>query len=106
MPTDRRCSSPTGSASPTRSSYIALIEHLVSVGNVVVYPSYEVSDGSRADLEESYRVVDAGFVAAVEQTPRLDTSRVGWWGHSHGGGMVPLPGAAGRGPGLGGRRSM
>jgi hypothetical protein len=76
-----------GMTDPT--SYQALIGHLVSVGNVVVYPTYNVNDGSRATLEESYRVVDAGFAAAVEQTPRIDTARAGWWGHSHGGGMIP-----------------
>jgi len=77
------------------ASYRDLIEHLVSVGNIVVYPSYDVSDHDgdgdtdRADLEESYRVVDEGIVAAVGATPRIDTTRVGWWGHSHGGGMIP-----------------
>jgi hypothetical protein len=76
-----------GQTDPT--SYEALISHLVGVGNVVVYPTYTVDDGSRATLEESYRVVDAGFVEAVEQTPRIDVARAGWWGHSHGGGMVP-----------------
>jgi hypothetical protein len=76
-----------GQTDPT--SYQALITHFVSVGNVVVYPTYTVNDGSRATLEESYRVVDAGFVEAVQQTTRIDTSRAGWWGHSHGGGMIP-----------------
>jgi hypothetical protein len=77
------------------ASYRALVVHLVSVGNVVVYPSYDVrdhdgdGDTDRADLEESYRVVDEGLLAAVGATPRVDTSRVGWWGHSHGGGMIP-----------------
>jgi hypothetical protein len=71
------------------ASYQVLINHLVSIGNVVVFPTYSVDDGSRATLEESYRVVDAGYVEAVKQTPRLDTRRAGWWGHSHGGGMIP-----------------
>jgi hypothetical protein len=71
------------------ASYQALINHFVSVGNIVVYPAYAVNDGSRSTLEESYRVVDAGFVVAVERTPRIDTTRAGWWGHSHGGGMIP-----------------
>ncbi|HVF07703.1 MAG TPA: hypothetical protein VNC60_03915, partial [Actinomycetota bacterium] len=71
------------------AGYEALIAHFVSRGNVVVYPTYDVSSGDRAALEESYRVVDAGIVAAVAATPRADTTRVGWWGHSHGGGMVP-----------------
>ena len=76
-----------GQTDPT--AYQELIHHFVSVGNVVVYPVYEVEDGERSTLEESTRVVDAGFVRAVEVTPRIDTNRVGWWGHSHGGGMVP-----------------
>ena len=76
-----------GQTDPT--AYQELIRHFVSVGNVVVYPIYNVDDGERSTLEESNRVVDAGFVAAAEATPRIDTSRVGWWGHSHGGGMIP-----------------
>lgn len=71
-------------------AYIDLIEHLVSVGNIVVYPSYDFTGGDRATLEESYRVVDAGIAAAVADDERIDTTRVGWWGHSHGGGMVPF----------------
>jgi hypothetical protein len=71
------------------ATYQEFIEHLVSVGNVVVYPTYDVEDGERSTLEESNRVVDAGIVAAVKATPRIDTARSGWWGHSHGGGMIP-----------------
>jgi hypothetical protein len=77
------------------SNYQALIDHLVSVGNVVVYPPFDANDHDgdgdtdRSDLEESYRVVDDGIIAAVASTPRIDTTRVGWWGHSHGGGMIP-----------------
>lgn len=77
------------------STYQGLIDHLVSVGNVVVYAAFEADDHDgdgdtdRSDLEESYRVVDDGIVAAVGVTPRIDTTRTGWWGHSHGGGMVP-----------------
>jgi hypothetical protein len=72
------------------ATYADLITHLVSVGNVVVYPSYDFFDGTdRSALEESYRQTDAGIVAAVAAEPRIDRSRVGWWGHSHGGGMIP-----------------
>ena len=77
------------------ATYQALLDHLVSVGNVVVYAAYDAGDHDgdgdtdRSDLEESYRVVDDGIVAAVAATPRIDLARVGWWGHSHGGGMVP-----------------
>ena len=77
------------------ASYQALLDHLVRVGNVVVYVAYDANDHDgdgdtdRSDLEESYRVVDDGIVTAVAATSRIDTTRVGWWGHSHGGGMVP-----------------
>src|SRR4051794_33734495 len=70
------------------SSYAALVHHLVSAGNVVVYPTYSVSDGNKATIEEAYRVVDAGIVAAVRSDSRIDTTRVGWWGHSMGGSMI------------------
>jgi hypothetical protein len=91
-----------GQTDPT--AYQELIRHFVSVGNVVVYPIYNVDDGERSTLEESNRVVDAGFVAAVQATPRIDTSRAGWWGHSHGGGMIPylVQQGAARGWGKGG----
>src|SRR4051812_33941753 len=77
------------------ATHQALLDHVVSVGNVVVYAAYDAvdhdgdGDTDRSDLEESYRVVDDGIVAAVATTPRIDLARVGWWGHSHGGGMVP-----------------
>ena len=72
------------------SSYVALIDHLVSVGNVVVYPTYQVSDGSQTTLEQAYRYVDAGVVEAARRLPRFDTTRIGWWGHSFGASMVPF----------------
>ena len=71
------------------SNYVALIDHLVSVGNVVVYPTYQVSSGSKDALETAYRYMDAGNVQAATQVPRIDTTRVGFWGHSFGASMVP-----------------
>jgi hypothetical protein len=68
---------------------MGLIRHLVSTGNIVVYPTYTVSDGEKASIEEAYRLVDAGIVTAARQRPRIDTTRVGWWGHSMGGSMIP-----------------
>lgn len=76
-----------GQTDPT--SYQELIRHFVSIGNIVVFPVYNVGDGERRTLEESYRVVDAGLVAAMKATSRVDATRTGWWGHSHGGGMIP-----------------
>ena len=75
------------SADPTY--YGDLIHHLVSVGNIVVFPTYQVNSGDKADLEQAYRNVDAGIVQAVSKTGRIDTARVGWWGHSFGASMIP-----------------
>ena len=71
------------------ATYFGLVHHLVSTGNVVVFPTYAVNDGDKSTIEEAYRVVDAGIVAAAKARPRIDTSRVGWWGHSMGGSMIP-----------------
>ena len=71
------------------SNYIALIDHLVSVGNVVVYPTYQVSSGDKSALEDAYRYMDAGNVQVARHDLRIDTSRVGFWGHSFGASMVP-----------------
>jgi hypothetical protein len=77
------------------AAYLDMIDHNVSNGNIVVYPTYAIGDSDgdgdidRTDLEASYRVVEHGVVAAVKDTSRIDISRIGWWGHSHGGGMIP-----------------
>ncbi len=71
------------------ATYLGLIHHLVSTGNVVVFPTYSVNDGDKTTIEAAYRSVDAGIVAAAKARPRMDTNRVGWWGHSMGGSMVP-----------------
>ncbi|MFW0785794.1 hypothetical protein AAFP35_14870 [Gordonia sp. CPCC 206044] len=71
----------------TPDAYKGLIEHLVSVGNIVVFPVYPLGTNTK-QFEDSYRRFDAGVVAALAAT-RADTSRLGFWGHSFGGGMVP-----------------
>jgi hypothetical protein len=76
-----------GGSDPT--SYGGLIQHLVSVGNVVVYPSYSSNSGSLDELQALDRYVNAGMIEAARRYPRIDTTRVGWWGHSMGGSMIP-----------------
>ncbi|MFC8527184.1 alpha/beta hydrolase family protein [Nocardia sp. NPDC057227] len=68
-------------------AYLGLIQHLVRAGNVVLYPTYPLGTTVQ-QFEDSYRRFDAGVVAALATT-RADTSRIGFWGHSFGGGMVP-----------------
>ena len=96
--TGGRCSDPKrpvvfiahGLNSGDPTSYEGLIDHLVTVGNIVVFPTYQVNDGNKSTLEDAYRTMDDGNVQAVAITPRADTTRVGWWGHSMGGSMIPF----------------
>lgn len=65
--------------------YTALLNHLVSNGFVVIYPGYQLD----FDPPQQYLALNAGFVAGISATPRADTSRAGFVGHSWGGGMTP-----------------
>ncbi len=69
------------------AAYRDLINHLVSRGNIVVYPSMPGSDSTLW-----YNIAAAGFLSAPERSSvgtRMDTDRVGVIGHSLGGGIVP-----------------
>jgi acetyl esterase/lipase len=66
-------------------AYGALVEHLVSNGHVVAFPTWPIE----FDPPHQYRVVDTGVRVAVEASGRADTSRLGVVGHSFGGGMSP-----------------
>jgi dienelactone hydrolase len=67
------------------SDYAALVTHWVSNGNVVVMADYE---SGNMDLETTFRQVDQGNRAAVAAEPRIDVTRTGFYGYSHGGGMT------------------
>jgi hypothetical protein len=71
------------------ASYQSLIDHLVSVGNIVVFATLTAELSVSSDFEADYRTVDAGHVAATQAEPRIDVTRVGYVGHSFGGGMTP-----------------
>jgi hypothetical protein len=66
--------------------YADLITHLVSLGNVVVFATYN-TDGN--DVIGSYRNEDAALATAATMAPRGDFSRLGIVGHSMGGGATP-----------------
>ena len=74
-----------GYPAPFTEGYESFLRHLVSNGFVVIYPGYQID----FDPPQQYRAEDGGFVAGVAATPRVDTSRIGFVGHSWGGGMVP-----------------
>lgn len=66
--------------------YLALIQHVVSWGYAFVYPTYGWNDG----VDPKYSALRDGFALAVDSYPDLfDVSRVGFVGHSYGGGAMP-----------------
>jgi pimeloyl-ACP methyl ester carboxylesterase len=68
-------------------AYHDLIHHWVSRGLIVVYSTYPAL---RATHVERYDALWAGFAAAAKAYgPEMDLSRVGFVGHSYGGGATP-----------------
>ena len=68
-------------------AYGNLIDHLVSRGFAVVYPQYP---NLFSDWMERYNILWTGFTEAVARYPnRLATDKVGYIGHSFGGGATP-----------------
>ncbi len=66
--------------------YGDLITHLVSIGYAVVYAPYPTTG---ATTPQRYEALWAGFLAAAQANGALDLTRVGFVGHSFGGGAVP-----------------
>jgi pimeloyl-ACP methyl ester carboxylesterase len=68
-------------------AYRDLIRHVASRGYILVYSTYPALG---ADHEQRYAALWRGFEAAVAAYgDRMDLSRVGFLGHSYGGGAVP-----------------
>ncbi|HEX6549610.1 MAG TPA: hypothetical protein VF117_02975 [Gammaproteobacteria bacterium] len=68
-------------------SYADLIRHMVSRGYIVVFSSYAQAFTS---IDGRYSSLWQGFQAAAEKyADRMDLSRVGFVGHSFGGGATP-----------------
>ena len=71
------------------ANYLELCEHLASRGLAVLYPPYAKMI-AMAKPETAYRQLREGFDAgAAKWIDLLDSSRVGFMGHSYGGGAVP-----------------
>ena len=66
--------------------YRELLDHLASHGAAVVFSPYPAN----LKAEQNYDIMFVGFEAAVEaHHPELDLARVGFIGHSYGGGAIP-----------------
>lgn len=74
-----------GATSP--QYYAKLIEHIVSRGYVVVYSPYKTL---RATHSQRYTLLWSGFAAATAKYGKfMDLTKVGFVGHSFGGGATP-----------------
>ncbi|NLD93961.1 MAG: hypothetical protein GX639_14990 [Fibrobacter sp.] len=76
-----------GSDNP--ADYRGLIEHIISKDVLVVYPVYEANAFTRRSIEVGPRT-DAIFSLVARATKNLiDTTRIGFIGHSYGAGIIP-----------------
>jgi hypothetical protein len=76
-----------GAISP--ANYAELLRHIATRGYAVVYSPYQALEAG-AGFDERYNTLWAGFQAAVQTfASRMDTSRVGFMGHSYGAGAIP-----------------
>lgn len=67
--------------------YEPFLNHIASRGFIVVYSPYPFANGT---IVERYEILLAGFVAAVDKyRSQMDLTRVGFVGHSFGGGATP-----------------
>jgi uncharacterized protein (TIGR03437 family) len=86
--------------------YRALINHIVSRGYVVVFSPFQIIAGDGSVYEKRYDTIFAGFEeAALRYARYLDLTRVGFIGHSYGGGAsfaMMRRGAVGKGWGRNG----
>lgn len=68
--------------------YLELLTHLASHGDVVIFSPYPIARPGATDV--LYEIMWDGFVAAANQYAGvIDSTRVGFAGHSYGGGAVP-----------------
>jgi hypothetical protein len=74
-------------ANDWKDYYTQLIRHMVSRGNIVVYAPYKTIGAS---FEERYAILWKGFeLAAKRFGDQMNLTRVGFVGHSFGGGATP-----------------
>lgn len=79
-----------GYASSSPQQYLPLINHMVSKGYVVVFSPYQMAAGGDPREVKKYATIEAGFETAVDNfRARIDTTRIGFAGHSFGAGAIP-----------------
>ncbi len=74
-------------ASDLKHAYTFFIRHMVSRGYIVIFSPYQTV---RATFDERYATLWKGFELAVQKfSDKIDVTRVGFVGHSFGGGATP-----------------
>ncbi len=69
------------------TNYLSLLKHIASVGYAVVFSPYKTILSSN---EERYNTLFEGFNKAVKDYSNIiDSTKVGFVGHSFGGGAIP-----------------
>jgi dienelactone hydrolase len=76
-----------GSDNP--ADYRGLIEHIVSNGVVVIFPLYEANTFTRRSVEVGPRTDAIFSLVAGAAKNIIDTTRIGFIGHSYGAGIIP-----------------
>jgi hypothetical protein len=78
-----------GYSSSNPAHYLPLIAHIVSRGFVCIFSPYQAVALDPHEVKK-YATIETGFEAAVSSYKRLiDTTRIGYVGHSFGAGAVP-----------------
>ena len=78
-----------GYSSSNPENYLPLISHIVSKGYICIFSPYQTVALDPHEVKK-YATIETGFEAAVLSFKRLiDTTRIGYVGHSFGAGAVP-----------------
>lgn len=72
------------------AEYRGLIEHLARQGSVVVFPTYEANTFTRRSVEIGPRTDEIFSLVSRVVKNMVDTTRVGFIGHSYGAGIIPV----------------
>jgi len=69
------------------TTYIETLRHIASWGYATVFVPYKTINST---IPQRYQTLYEGFLEAAQQLPMIiDTSRIGLYGHSFGGGAIP-----------------
>jgi dienelactone hydrolase len=71
------------------AEYIGFINHITANGAVVLFPTYEAQLFTRRTIEVGLRTDEIFALASKAVKNSIDTTRIGFVGHSYGAGIIP-----------------